>query len=259
MCPWDHLVKEFAMGILEIKNLKLSLGDKPILNNLNIDFWDGHIHAVVGPNGAGKSTLSATIMGLGGYNDFEGEINFDGQSLKGMGVDRRAQLGITLAWQEPARFEGLSVSDFIGSAAKSRSRDIIDKALAEVGLEPSEYRSRAVDKTLSGGERKKVELASILAMKPRVAILDEPDSGIDIESLDRIFEAVRLLKQGGTTVILITHSLAVLNQAEHAFLMCHGQILDKGKINRIRSYFENKCLACDHINVPLADESGVSQ
>jgi Fe-S cluster assembly ATP-binding protein len=247
------------MGILEIKNLKLSLGDKPILNNLNIDFWEGHIHAVVGPNGAGKSTLSATIMGLGGYSDYQGEINFAGESLKGLGVDRRAQLGITLAWQEPARFEGLSVAEFIGSAAKSRDRDIVDQVLTDVGLEPTEYRNRAFDKTLSGGERKKVELASILAMKPKVAILDEPDSGIDIESLDRIFEAVRLLKQGGTTVILITHSLAVLNQAEHAFLMCHGQVVDKGKVNRIRSYFENKCLACDHINIPNQTETGDSQ
>jgi Fe-S cluster assembly ATP-binding protein len=244
------------MGILEIKNLKLSLGDKPILNDLTIDFWEGHIHAVVGPNGAGKSTLSATIMGLSGYTDFEGEINFDGKPLRGLGVDKRAQLGITLTWQEPARFEGLSVTEFIGSSARNRSAEIIDKALADVGLEPLDYRNRAVDKTLSGGERKKVELASILAMRPKVAILDEPDSGIDIESLDRIFEAVRLLKQDGTTVILITHSLAVLNQAEHAFLICHGQMVDKGEVSQIRRYFENKCLACDHKNFPLLSEIG---
>jgi Fe-S cluster assembly ATP-binding protein len=238
------------MGVLEIKNLGLTLDDKPILKNLDIDFWEGHVHAVVGPNGAGKSTLSATIMGLSGYTGFDGDILFDGNSLKDKKIDERARMGITLAWQEPARFEGLSVTDFIRSSAKDKGRNSIDKALSDVGLEPSEYRNRAVDKKLSGGERKKVELASILAMQPKIALLDEPDSGIDIESIQRIFDAVKILKQGGATVILITHSLAVLGQAEHAFLMCHGQIVDKGSVDKIRGYFEKKCMPCDHKNFP---------
>ncbi len=244
------------MGILEIKNLKLTLGDKPIINDLSIDFWEGHIHAVVGPNGAGKSTLSATIMGLAGYRDYEGEISFQDESLKEFGVDERAKRGITLAWQEPARFEGLSVRDFIRSAAKDKSDKTVNDCLAEVGLDPDEYKYRAVDKTLSGGERKKVELASILAMKPKMAILDEPDSGIDIESINRIFDAVKTLKFNGTTVILITHSLAVLEQAEHAFLLCQGQVVDKGKVSKIRQYFEGKCLSCDHKNYPSLVEIG---
>ena len=247
------------MGILEIRDLTLVLDNKNILNNMTVDFWEGHIHAVVGPNGAGKSTLSATIMGLSGYGDFEGDILFNGKSLKGVSVDARAKMGITLAWQEPARFEGLKVSDFIKSSARDKSDDTIDRVLTDVGLEPSDYRTRAVDKTLSGGERKKVELASILAMQPKIALLDEPDSGIDIESIERIFDAVRMLKESGTTVILITHSLAVLNQAEHAFLMCHGQILDKGSVNRIRKYFENKCLPCSHKNLPSLNGLGDQQ
>jgi len=244
------------MGILEIKNLKLRLDDKPILNDLNIDFWEGHIHAVVGPNGAGKSTLSATIMGLAGYRDYEGEIIFQGESLKECAVDDRAQKGITLAWQEPARFEGLSVRDFIYSAAKDKSDATVVNCLSEVGLNPDDYKYRSVDKTLSGGERKKVELASILAMKPKVALLDEPDSGIDIESINRIFDTVRVLKENGTTVILITHSLAVLEQAEHAFLLCHGTMVDKGEVSKIRQYFEGKCLPCDHKNFPSMSEIG---
>ena len=248
------------MGLLTVDKLSLSLNDKPILNELTIDFWEGHVHAVVGPNGAGKSTLAATIMGLAGYRDFDGNILFDGQSVKSESVDERARRGITLAWQEPARFEGLTIWEFLATAAKDKSKDNIAGILAEVGLAPDDYLRRAVDKTLSGGERKKVELASIIAMEPRVAILDEPDSGIDIESISRIFDAVKLLRDRGTTVILITHSLAVLDQAEHAFLLCKGQMVDKGNVEKIRKYFEGKCLPCDHKNFPeLAEEVGGSK
>lgn len=238
------------MGVLTVNNLRLSLGGKPILRDLSIDFWEGHVHAVVGPNGAGKSTLAATIMGLTGYRSHEGEIRYNTELINDWPIDGRARGGITLGWQEPARFEGLSVWEFLASSAKDKSKDNLSRILEELGLNPDEYLRRAVDRTLSGGERKKIELASILAMEPRVAILDEPDSGIDIESLDRIFEAVRLLRARGTTVILITHSLAVLDQAEHAFLLCRGTVVDKGSVEKIRRYFEGKCLACDHKNFP---------
>ncbi len=244
------------MGILTVDNVSLALDDKPILNNLTIDFWEGHVHAVVGPNGAGKSTLAATIMGLAGYRDFDGDILFDGESIKDEAIDQRARKGITLGWQEPARFEGLSIWEFLATAAKDKSRENLSEILDDVGLNPDDYLRRAVDKTLSGGERKKVELASILAMEPRVAVLDEPDSGIDIESIERIFEAVKLLKQRGTTVILITHSLAVLGQAEHAFLLCKGSLVDKGSVENIRQYFEGKCLPCDHKNFPELEDTG---
>jgi Fe-S cluster assembly ATP-binding protein len=238
------------MGVLTVEDLTLSFNGKQILNNLSIDFWEGHIHAVVGPNGAGKSTLAAAIMGLKGYPGLDGDIIFEGESIRHLSVDERAQRGITLGWQEPARFEGLTIRNFIRASAKDKSEATIRDSLAKVGLEPDEYLKRAVDKTLSGGERKKVELASILAMRPKVALLDEPDSGIDIESIERIFDAVKLLKEDGTTVILITHSLAVLTKAEHAFLLCRGQLVDKGDIARIRGYFEDHCLECDHKNFP---------
>ncbi len=244
------------MGVLTIQNLSLSVDNKPILQDLNIDFWEGHVHAVVGPNGAGKSTLAATIMGLGGYRDFEGDILFEDKSIRDLGVDGRAQKGITLAWQEPARFEGLSIWEFLASSARDKSRANISRILDEVGLPSDQYLRRSVDKTLSGGERKKVELASIIAMEPKVAVLDEPDSGIDIESIERIFDAVKLLKERGTTVILITHSLAVLDQAEHAFLLCRGQVVDKGSVAKIRQYFEGKCVPCDHKNFPELEEAG---
>ena len=122
--------------------------------------------------------------------------------------------------------------------------------LTKVGLVYDDYKNRNVDKTLSGGERKKVELASILAMEPAFVMLDEPDSGIDVDSLEMIFDAIHVLKKNGSTVVLITHSLTVLKQADHAFLLCHGGIVDKGETKKIIPYFEGKCLFCDHKNEP---------
>lgn len=242
------------MGVLELKNVVLDLGGKRILDGLSVDFWEGHVHAVVGPNGAGKSTTASTIMGLAGYRHFEGDILLDGQSIKDLSVSDRARLGITMAWQEPARFEGLSVRKFIGAGAKDPSIDAIRRVLRRVRLAPEKYLDRAVDKTLSGGERKRIELASILAMEPRVVLMDEPDSGIDVEALDMILDAIQDLKAKGCTVILITHSAVVLRHAEHAFLLCNGRLMDKGPVEKIDSYFENRCIPCDHVNDPEETE-----
>jgi Fe-S cluster assembly ATP-binding protein len=242
------------MGILELHDVSLELGGKPILNNLSVDFWEGHVHALIGPNGAGKSTLANTIMGLPGYTHHSGDVLLDGESLRGVPVDERARRGITLAWQEPARFEGLRMDRFIAAGAKVKSREKVKEMLARVGLDPERYIGRKVDKTLSGGERKRVELASILAMEPRLVLMDEPDSGIDVEALQRIFDALTDFKAMGTTVIMITHSMAVLEHAEHAFLLCNGHILDKGSVGKISGYFANNCIPCDHENVPAPEE-----
>ena len=242
------------MGILEVRNVSQRFDGKTVLNDVSFDFWEGHVHAVIGPNGAGKSTLASTIMGLPGYTDHGGDVLLDGESIKDKAVDERARLGVTLAWQEPARFEGLLVGRFVLSGSKDKSAARAAAALERVGLEPKKYMTRAVDRTLSGGERKRVELASILAMEPRVVLMDEPDSGIDVEALDRIFAALKTLKARGTTVILITHSMAVLEQADHAFLMCCGKLLDKGDADRIGGYFRNRCIPCDHINAPEEGE-----
>lgn len=235
-------------GHLEIRNLSLTLNGKRILQRLSVDFWPGHVHAVIGPNGAGKSTLANTIMGLSGYTEFDGDILLNDQSLKGVPIDERARRGITLGWQEPARYEGLSMRAFLLSGVLNKSEEAVRSALEQVGLKPDRYIDRAVDKTLSGGERKRVEIASILAMQPRIVLMDEPDSGIDVEALHRIFDAIKHLKQLGATVILITHSMAVLRNAEHAFLICCGKLIDKGSVEKIGYYFENECIPCDHRN-----------
>jgi len=242
------------MGILEIDKVSLRLGGKQILNKVTMDIWEGHVHAIVGPNGAGKSTLASVIMGLEGYRDIQGKIRLKNKDITSLSIDERARQGITLGWQEPARYEGLSVRSFL-QAASSKKKVDFENYLMQVGLSCDEYLDRAVDKTLSGGERKKIELASILAMDPDVIMLDEPDSGIDVGTLEKMFEVIKELKKKGTTVIFITHSLAVLRQADHAFLMCHGEIIEKNTADKIIPYFENKCIPCPHKNKP--DKEGL--
>lgn len=242
-------------AILEIDDIVLNINGKNLLNHLSMEFWEGQIHAVIGPNGAGKSTLASTIMGLSGYTNFSGDIRFKGNSIKNLSVSQRAALGITLAWQEPARYEGLLVKKFIIAGAKDKSEKRARKALSTVGLNPDLYINRKVDKTLSGGERKRIELASILAMEPELVIMDEPDSGIDVEALSRIFDTLKILKNRGSTVILITHSTEVLKHAEHGFLICHGQLLSKGSIVKLQALFGTKCIPCSHKNQP--DEESI--
>jgi Fe-S cluster assembly ATP-binding protein len=236
--------------ILETRDLCLDFGKSRILDHLSLQFWQGYVHAVVGPNGAGKSTLASAVMGLSHYTNFAGDILFEGKSLKGISIDQRGRKGITLAWQEPARFEGLTVERFLDAGASDKSMDSSRRALERVGLNPDDYLTRAVDRTLSGGERKRIELASILTMGPKLVLMDEPDSGIDVDALEKIFDAIQFLKQQGTTVLLITHSPTVLKKADHAFLICNGKLVEKGAVDKILRYFGQKCIPCGHKNIP---------
>jgi len=238
------------MGILELKNIGLSLNGKTILDSVSLDIWQGHVHALVGTNGAGKSTLASVIMGLEGYRDITGDIFLNGERINDLSIDERARKGISFGWQEPARYEGITIESFVSAGMKEKNKDAIQSALLQVGLNPDEYLHRSVDSTLSGGERKKVELASIIAMDPPFIMLDEPDSGIDVGTLQKMSEVIKELKNKGTTILLITHSLAVLRLADHAFLMCNGTIIEKATADKIIPYFENNCIPCDHKNKP---------
>ncbi len=239
-------------SLLSIKDITLAKGDKKILDHLSMEVWEGHIHAIVGPNGAGKSTLAYAIMGLSGYRNFSGDIIFQGKPINKLSVTQRARLGLTLAWQEPARFEGLKVRQYLeSSGVKDQNR--VKDAMERVGLEPSAYLDRAVDSSLSGGERKRIELAAIIVMRPKLVILDEPDSGIDVEAVGRIFKVFTYLKEQGTTVILITHSPDVMRRADHAFLVCHGRMVDKGEMKEVYPFFLKQCAECDHPNEPEVD------
>jgi Fe-S cluster assembly ATP-binding protein len=237
------------MNTLEIKNLKLTLNGFPIINDLSLDVGEGEILAVLGVNGTGKTTLAYLVMGVN-YIPDAGEIIFEGEDITKYTIWQRAKLGITLAWQEPARFEGLSIREFLDLGGNS-SLDEVQNCLIKVGLDPQQYLERAVDISLSGGERKRVELASVLALKPKLAILDEPDSGVDIISLPHIMNGIVEMSNQGTSVLLITHSETAVEIAHRVSVMCAGKIINAGAPKDMCQWFKDNCKVCDHIGEPL--------
>jgi len=230
--------------MLEIRNLTLKRGSKTILHKISFAVKAGEIYGILGPNGAGKSSLAYTIMGRGGYKPSEGKIIFKGKEINNLPIWRRAEMGITLAWQESARFEGITVKEYISLGMKEKNQKEVEESLRKVFLDPDEYLKRKVDKSLSGGERKRIELAAIFAMKPRLAVLDEPDSGIDILALDRIMEFVREIRARGAAVILITHRADAAKIVERAALIGEGHLVKEGDSREVVKYFETKCLRC---------------
>jgi len=237
--------------LLEVK--RLFLGGVPVLKGLNLKVREGEIHAVLGANGTGKSTLAYTVMGLSGYKPERGKIIFDGKDITNLSVTERAKLGITLAWQDPAQFEGITVEEYLSLGKKDGGLPP-QEALNMVGLVPSRYMRRIVNHTLSGGERKRIELASVLVMSPRLVILDEPDSGIDVISIDDIMRVVKFMKVRGSTVLLITHRENFAQIADRASHICGGMILKEGNPNEVIEFYKAYCTTCDHINLPIARE-----
>jgi Fe-S cluster assembly ATP-binding protein len=233
-----------GFNMLRIQDLTIKKAARIILRKINLTVKAGEIYGILGPNGAGKSSLTYAIMGCNGYQPNEGKIIFEGQEITNLPIWQRAKLGITLAWQEPARFEGITVENYLLLGMKEKNQLELEETLQKVLLEPTEYLKRKVDKTLSGGERKRIELAAIFAMRPRLAILDEPGSGIDILTLDRIIGFIRDLRKRDTTVILITHQADVAKIAERAALIGEGYLVKEGSSQDVVEYFENKCLPC---------------
>ncbi len=186
------------MPLLEIKNLTYTAGDKKILDEFSLSIESSEVHALLGTNGTGKSTLAYVIMGCEGYRPASGEIIFNGRDIHDLKIHERAQLGITMAWQEPVRFEGINVRNYLTIKSKETNPSLY---LEMVGLHPELYLHRMVDKSLSGGERKRIELASILALHPKLALLDEPDSGIDMLSTQDIINVINVFKKNGSSVL----------------------------------------------------------
>lgn len=233
--------------MLEIKHLKLTLNGNPLINELNLEVKEGKIHGLLGVNGAGKTSLANLIMGTT-YPD-EGSIILEGRDITRCTISQRANMGITLAWQEPARFEGLSIREYL-SLYRNLSLSEAEGYLWMVGLFPGEYLNRAVDGSLSGGERKRVELASVLAMKPKVAILDEPDSGIDVVSLPHIMNGIVEMGKRGSAVLLITHNEGAVSVSEEVSIICAGKIINSGPPQEMCQWFKNNCQTCPHIGEP---------
>jgi Fe-S cluster assembly ATP-binding protein len=231
------------MPLVDIHHLTCTIEGNRILQDLSLSIEEKNIHALLGANGSGKSTLAYVLMGCDGFEPASGEIRFKNMDLKPLSIHERARLGMTLAWQEPARFEGVTVFQYIGLGKPD-----IDPApyLAQVGLSPSTYVNRYLDKSLSGGERKRIELASVLALHPQFVILDEPTAGIDMLSVQDMMFVIRSFKDGGASVLLITHQEPIALMADHASQLCGGRIIASGSPVAIAAqYKKGSCIRCD--------------
>lgn len=231
-----------SKALMTIENLWLQRSGREILRGVNLQLFPGQIHTLMGLNGSGKSSLAYTLMGCEGYAPSQGRILYEDIDLTEKSITERARLGITLAWQEPARFEGIPVGKYVGLGLKEQDREKVVSALEAVSLPAKIYGYRAADSSLSGGERKRVELAAVYAMRPRLAILDEPDSGIDVLTLGEIAMLIRRLAMEGSAVLLITHRDELAELADAASIMCAGSIIFTGSPIEARRYFTNRCL-----------------
>ncbi len=229
--------------LLDIHGLTFEADRHPILDRLDFAVQRGEIHALLGANGSGKTTLAYVLMGCDGYAPNAGQVLFDGIELLPLTLHERARLGLTLAWQEPARFEGITVREYLSLGETKRDAAL---PLRQVGLDPERYLTRRMDKALSGGERHRIELASVLSMKPKLAILDEPAAGIDMLSITHIIDIIRALKESGGSVLLITHQEEVALIADCASQLCAGRIIFSGSPREVVDNFRGRtCVRCD--------------
>jgi Fe-S cluster assembly ATP-binding protein len=229
---------------LEIRNLHVSVDDQPILNGVNLIVTQGEIHALMGPNGSGKSTLSNTIMGHPAYQITAGQIVFDGADLTELEPDERARLGLFMAFQYPVVIPGVTVASFLRNAINARmkaadpdSKGVPIPAFRKLMIEKMdllkidhEVGGRYLNDGFSGGEKKRAEILQMAVLNPRLAIMDETDSGLDIDALRIVSEGVNALAGPDLGVLVITHYQRILNYIKPQFvhIMMDGQIVESG-------------------------------
>lgn len=229
------------MNLLQIKNLEASIGNKQILNKLDLTINSGEVHVIMGPNGTGKSTLSSVIMGDPKYSVNSGEISFNGENILLKEVDERARLGIFLAYQHPSELSGVTNLQFLKAIVNSKREENIkmfelykklDTAAEKLKM-PSDYLNRFVNLGFSGGEKKRNEILQMMMMKPKLIILDEIDSGLDIDALRIVAESlVEYYNEEKPGILIITHYPRILNYIKPNFvhIMNNGRITKTGDI-----------------------------
>jgi len=231
------------MADLEIRNLHVSAGDKQILKGVDLHVRDGEFHALMGPNGSGKSTLANAIMGHPGLEITEGQVIFDGQDVTEADPDERAHAGLFMAFQYPTAIPGVTVAKYLRTVMNahraSRGEDAIslkefrktvEAAMIQTSV-PKEFSSRYLNDGFSGGEKKRMEMLQLALQKPSLAVLDETDSGLDIDALNVVAEAVNTVaSETGMGVLIITHYQRILHMVKPQFVhvMFQGRIVKQG-------------------------------
>ena len=234
--------------MLLLRNVTYFTNGRKILERINMRFNEGMSYSILGPNGAGKSTIAYIIVGA--IKPSGGRVLLDERDITELSITERAKLGITLLWQEPARYDGITVEEYLTLGGKLNvSEKELRRVFDVVGLPYEVYYHRFMDKSLSGGERKRIELASVLLLKPKYAILDEPDSGLDITASDLIDRTLEYLRKIGTTVILITHHEDIAKKTEFSYFVCGGKIVRKGFSEEVVEYYKRACGKCPLLEV----------
>jgi len=228
------------MRTLEIRGLKAAIGEKPILQGIDLTIRTGEIHALMGPNGSGKSTLANVLLGHPSYTVTGGEVSLDGQDFLALDTFERARAGVFLAFQYPVEIPGVTVGKFLKRAAELRlpegtRQDVTGfirelRAVMEVLEMDQAFINRSLNQGFSGGEKKRMEIVQMLLLKPSFAILDETDSGLDIDALQLVAKGVNRLRGEGFAGLVITHYQRILNhlQPDRVHVMYQGRIVASG-------------------------------
>lgn len=218
-----------------------------ILRGINLNLSEKKIYVVTGPNGGGKSSLAKVIMGI--YSPTSGSILLDGEDITHMSVSEKARLGIGYAFQNPPRFKGIKVKDLLKMAAATNPEKVnISDLLHDVGLCAQDYLEREVDASLSGGEMKRIEIASVLARNLKVAVFDEPEAGIDLWSFQKLAETFKYIHlKYDTTILIISHQERIMELADEIILMSNGRISERAdKTNLFNLILKNEDCLCSN-------------
>jgi len=218
--------------MLELKNLNYTIDNKKIVNDVSYSFEKGNIYIITGPNGGGKTSLGKLITGL--YQTNGGSITYDGKDITKLSISDRAKMGISYAFQTPVYFKGLTVGNILSLSSKNNDLKTQYDLLANVGLCGRDYIDRDLDDRLSGGEIKRIELASVLAKpKTEIYIFDEPEAGIDLWSFKEIIRIFKQLRKQNKTIIIVSHQERILMLSDYILLVKDGKIAKEGPTSEI--------------------------
>ncbi len=222
--------------MLELKNVSFEVKEEgrysQILKDISLMIPEGTFFVITGPNGSGKSTLAKIIMGI--LKPTSGKIFFNGEEITSTSIMQRAKLGISFSFQQPVKIKGISVYELIEIAAENNlSPEEVKKCIENVGLNPDDYLSREIDNSLSGGELKRIEIASVLARKSKLTIFDEPEAGIDLWSFDDLIKIFKKMQRDNRTTVVISHQERILNVADQIIVLENGTIKDIGAKDKV--------------------------